>query len=125
MSTEFIIKKKGKEPEAIIFLGNEQIAKIKKNEALDFKLIRFKDKQEWILNNVVDGQRRPFSYGVRKVIVNNSTRGGNKPELSKEIFVIREQLLEHNGKIYMLASHPTGKTWDDYVNSSIAEWGFF
>lgn len=49
MSTEFIIKKKGKEPEAIIFLGNEQIAKIKKNEALDFKLIRFKDKQEWIL----------------------------------------------------------------------------
>lgn len=119
MSTEFIIKKKGKEPEAIIFSGNEQIAKIKKNEALDFKLIRFKDKQEWILNNVVDGQRRPFSYGVRKVIVNNSSRGGSKPELSEEIFVIREQLFEHNGKIYMLASHPTGKTWDDYVNSSI------
>jgi hypothetical protein len=118
MSSEWIIKKKAKEPEAIIFSGKSQIAKIKKNKAFDFKLIRYKDNQEWILSNIVDGRRRPFSYGVRKATINHSTHGDNKPKLSGEILIIREQLFEHKGKIYMLASHPTGKMWNDYVNSS-------
>lgn len=118
MSSEFIIKKKRKEPEALIFSGKEQIAKIKKNEALDFKLIRYKDKQEWVLSNNVDGRRRPFSYSVRKVIVNHSSRGDDKSVLSEEILVVREQLFEHKGKIYMLSSHPAGRTWNDYINNS-------
>jgi hypothetical protein len=54
MSYEFVIKKRPKDSEAIIFSGKQEIAKIKKHEGFSFKLIRYKDKQEWTLSNIVD-----------------------------------------------------------------------
>src|ERR1051325_7235579 len=114
MSSQFVIKKKPKESEAIIFSDDQVIAKIEKHDDFSFKLIRCSDKKEWALSNIVDGQRRPFSYTVRTVDYDKS----NENNLGQQVFVVREQLFEHRGKIYMLASHPEGKTWIDYVNSS-------
>ena len=114
MSSQFVIKKKPKESEAIIFSDDQEIAKIEKHDDFSFKLIRCSDKKEWALSNIVDGQRRPFSYTVRTVNYDKS----NETSLDQQILVVREQLFEHKGKIYMLASHPEGKTWKDYVNSS-------
>ena len=113
MSSEFVVKKKPEKSEAIIFLGKGEIARIKKHEDFTFKLISHKDKQEWVLSNIVDGQRRPFSYVVRKAINNDSN-----PQEGQEVFIIREQLFKHKGKFYMLASHPEGKSWKDYIHSS-------
>jgi len=118
MSNEFVIKKRPKDSEAIIFSGKQEIAKIKKHEGFSFKLIRYKDKQEWVLSNFVDGQRRPFSYTVRKAIYNSSRNETGEIHPGEEVFVVREQLFKRKGKFYMLASHPEGKSWIDYVNSS-------
>jgi hypothetical protein len=119
MSYEFVIKKRPKDSEAIIFSEKQEIAKIKKHEGFSFKLIRYKDKQEWILSNIVDGERRPFSYAVRKAMSNSSRHETGEIRTGEEVFVVREQLFKHKGKFYMLASHPEGKSWIDYVNSSI------
>ncbi|HEY7227773.1 MAG TPA: hypothetical protein VH481_06580 [Nitrososphaeraceae archaeon] len=118
MSSEFVIKRRPKESEAIIFLGKDKIAKIKKHEGFTFRLISYKDKQEWVLSNLVHGQRRPFSYSVLKAIQKTSSDGRKEIQAGEEVFVVREQLFKHNGKFYMLASHPEGKSWMDYVNSS-------
>lgn len=118
MSSEFVIKKSPKESEAIIYLGKDRIAKIEKNEGFTFKLITYKDKQEWVLSNLVHGQRRPFSYAVLRTIQKIPDDGGKEIQTGQEVFVVREQLFKHNGKFYMLASHPEGKSWEDYVNSS-------
>jgi hypothetical protein len=67
---------------------------------------------------MVDGQRRPFSYAVRNSIKNNTTREMNIPHGGEDVFTVREQLFQHKGKFYMLASHPEGKSWKDYINSS-------
>jgi hypothetical protein len=119
MSSEFVIKKRPNESEAIIFLGKDKIAKIKKHEGFTFKLISYKDKEEWVLSNVVHGQRRPFSYAVLKNMQKSPDDEGKEIQTGQEVFVIREQLFKHNGKFYMLASHPEGKSWTEYVNSSI------
>ena len=119
MSSEFVIKKRPKEPEAIIFLGKDRIAKIEKHEGFTFKLITYKDKQEWVLSNLVQGERRPFSYAVLKNVQKVPDDGGKEIQTVQEVFVVREQLFTHNGKFYMLASHPEGESWADYINSSI------
>ena len=118
MSSEFVIKKRPKESEAIIYLGKDKIAKIEKHEGFTFKLITYKDKQEWVLSNLVHGQRRPFSYAVLKTVQKTPDDRGEEIQTGQEVFVVREQLFKHNGKFYMLASHPEGESWADYVNSS-------
>jgi hypothetical protein len=67
---------------------------------------------------MVDGERRPFSYAVRKAINDTSSHGRNESESGEEVFIVREQLFKHKGKFYMLASHPEGKSWKDYIRSS-------
>jgi hypothetical protein len=117
MFTDFVIKKTAGDSDAIVYSGEQEVAKIVKNEGFSFKLIRFKDKQEWVLINSVDGERRPFSYAVLKAT--NVFSHDKKGEISREeVFVVREQLFKHKGKFYMLASHPEGKSWLDYVNST-------
>jgi hypothetical protein len=118
MSSEFIIKKRPRGLETIIYSGKKEIAKIKKHEPFNFKLISSTDNHEWILSNLVDGERRPFSYVVLAVIKKSSRNETGKSDTSQEIFVVREQLFKHKGKFYMLGSHPEGKSWLDYVNST-------
>lgn len=47
-------------------------------------------------------QRRPFSYTVRTVDPAKSS----ETSLGQQVLVVREQLFQYKGKIYMLASHP-------------------
>ena len=101
MSSEFVIKKRPKESEAIIYLGKDKIAKIEKHEGFTFKLITYKDKQEWVLSNLVHGQRRPFSYAVLKTAQKTPDDGEREIQTGQEVFVVREQLFKHNGKFYM------------------------
>jgi hypothetical protein len=66
LSSEFVIKKGPKQWEAKIFSGKEEIAEIREGGGLSFKLVRSKDKMEWVLTNLVHGEHRPFSFSVRK-----------------------------------------------------------
>lgn len=116
MSTEYTVKKSPNELEALIFQGDKEIAKIEQKENLSFRLVSFKDKQEWSLSNIVDGQRRPFSYTVRKT--GKSTHGKIDRDRIKEVFIVKEQLFKYKGRFYMLASQPEGKSWTGYVKSS-------
>ena len=119
MSSEFVIKKGPKQWEAKIFSGKEEIAEIKKGEGLSFKLVRPKDNIEWVLANLVHGEHRPFSFSVRKAGKKSTSPYTDSNDLGDEIFVVHDQLFKHNGKFYMLASHPEDKSWNEYVNSSI------
>ncbi|MGB8574439.1 MAG: hypothetical protein WCD19_08300 [Nitrososphaeraceae archaeon] len=47
-------------------------------------------------------QRRPFSYTVRTVDPAKSSETSS----GQQVLVVREQLFQYKGKIYMLASHP-------------------
>jgi hypothetical protein len=117
LSSEFVIKKEPKQLEAKVFLGKEEIAEIKQ-EDLNFKLTRLKDKMEWLVTNLVHGEHRPFSFSVRKLGTKSTSQYTDSNDLN-EIFVIRDQLFKHAGKFYMLSSHPEDKSWNEYVNSSI------
>jgi len=117
LSSEYVIKKEPKQLEAKVFLGKEEIAEIKQ-EDLNFKLTRLKDKMEWLVTNLVHGEHRPFSFSVRKLGTKSTSQYTDSNDLN-EIFVIRDQLFKHAGKFYMLSSHPEDKSWNEYVNSSI------
>jgi len=112
LSSEFVIRKGPKQWEAKIFSDKVEIAEIKKGEGLTFRLTDHRDENEWILTNMVHGERRPFSFSVH-----NNDRKNNT--LSEPIFVMRDQLFEHDGKFYMIANHPEGKVWSEYVNSPV------
>ena len=47
-------------------------------------------------------QRRPFSYTVLTVDPAKSSETSS----GQQVLVVREQLFQYKGKIYMLASHP-------------------
>gem|GEM_PF-1987934 len=47
-------------------------------------------------------QRRPFSYTVRTV----DSAKSSETSSGQQVLVVREQLFQYKGKIYMLASHP-------------------
>lgn len=115
--SEFIVRKKPKESEARIFSTEGEIATIERGE-LSSRLISPKLDREWVLTNLVNGERRPFSISVRDT--KNMSHGQDSNEkMLKEVFVVLDQLFKYNGKFYMLASHPSGKSWKHYVNSPI------
>ena len=119
MCSEFIVRKGPKQWQAKIFSGGEEIAEIDKGEGLGFRLVSHKDGIEWLLTNRVHGERRPFSFSVRKARKKSHGIDDGDNDLGSEIFVIRDQLFKHNGKFYMLANHPEDKSWNEYVNNSV------
>ena len=70
-----------------------------------------KDNREWVLTNRIDGEHRRFSFSVREA--KKEEEGG------PALLTIRDNIFKHNGKFYMLANHPEGKSWLDYVNNPI------
>jgi hypothetical protein len=111
-ASDFIVKKGPEKSEAKISSGGKEVAEIKK-EGLGFRLVRYGDAHEWLLSNKVHGEARPFSFSVR-----DWTRGGSQP-LDDEVFVVRDQLFKHGGRLYMLASQPVGKHWDEHMRSKV------
>ena len=128
MSSEFTIKRGPTQWDARIFSENgEEVAEIIKGEGFDFKLISQKDNREWVLTNKIDAQHRRFSFSVReaqkkeKEEVNaGEPRGKDKEEGERNpLLIIHDNIFVHNGKFYMLANHPEGKPWRDYVDSPV------
>ncbi len=105
--SEFTVKKGPRQWQARIFSKDgKEVAEITKGEQLGFKLISKKDKSEWTLDNKIDGEHRRFSFSAEE-------KGGRK------ILTIRDNVFSHNSKFYMFANHPEGKSWHDYVKSSV------
>ena len=102
---------KGEKPwEAKIFLDNKLIAEIKKGKDLDFELICTDGRRRWTVTNKVHGEIRPFSMTV--VLDQNEA----KDDLKEEALTIREHLFKYKGNFYMLANHPEGKPWQEYLS---------
>lgn len=125
LSSGFTIKKRGSiQWDARIFSENgEEIAAIIKGEGLEFKLISQKDDREWVLTNKVDGEHRRFSFSVREVEKKGAKAGERRQKEEEEegnpLLIIQDNIFMHNGKFYMLANHPEGKSWHNYVNSPV------
>jgi hypothetical protein len=122
LSSEFTIKRGPAQWDARIFSENgEEIAAITKGEGLEFKLISRKDNREWVLSNKVDGEHRRFSFSVREAEKKETKAGERrgKEEEDNALLIVRDNIFMHNSKFYMLANHPEGKSWHNYVNSPI------
>ena len=128
MSSEFTIKRGPTQWDARIFSENgEEVAEIIKGEGFDFKLISQKDNREWVLTNKIDAQHRRFSFSVREaqkkekeeVNAGESRRKGEGKGERNPLLIIHDNIFVHNGKFYMLANHPEGKSWQNYVNSPV------
>ena len=123
MSSEFTIRRGPTKWNARIFSENgEEIAEILKGEGLEFKLISQKDNRKWVLTNKIDGQHRRFSFSVREVEAKEANTGeqrGKEKEGDPPLLTIQDNIFMHNGKFYMLANHPEGKSWHNYVNSPV------
>ena len=115
--SDFVVKRESKHPAARIFSGKEEIAKLRK-EGPDFKLLMLKDGDEWMLTNKVHGELRPFSFSVSKSAKSAHDKFEEK-SIGNEVFVVRNQLFKHNGKIYMLACNPEGHDWNEHVHRAV------
>jgi hypothetical protein len=127
-ASDFIVKKAAKgsrQPDAIIFSGNEKIAEIKKEKNRNsFRLVSLKDGLEWLLANDVHGEPRPFSFSIRRVPTADQQDEHDKSDTEasrkdNEVFVVREQIFKHNGNFYMLAGHPQGRDWNEHIHSAV------
>ena len=112
MASEFTVKREPKQWNAKIFSDNEEIAEVKKGEGLAFRLIRHKDNREWVLTNKIDGEHRRFSFSAQDI-------GNKKEENDDTVFTVRDHIFKHNGKHYMLACHPEGKSWQEYIDANV------
>jgi hypothetical protein len=127
LSSEFTIKRGPTQWDARIFSKNgEEVAEIMKGEGLEFKLIGQKDKREWVLTNKIDGEHRRFSFSVREAEKKDAKAGerrGKEEEKEAEegnaLLIVRDNIFMHKGKFYMLANHPEGKSWHNYINSPL------
>lgn len=122
MSSEFTIKRGPTQWDARIFSKNgEEVAEIIKGEGLEFKLISQKGNCEWVLTNKIDGEHRRFSFSVREAIEKDAKAGERrgKEEGGNPLLIVRDNIFMHKGKFYMLANHPEGKSWPNYVNNPV------
>ena len=113
LTSEFTVKRESKQGNAKIYSNNEIIAEVKKGEDFDFRLIRHKDNREWILTSKIDGEHRRFSFSVHDI---DKKKEGSQNDT---VFTVRDHIFKHNGKHYMLACHPEGKSWQEYIDTNI------
>jgi hypothetical protein len=117
LTSEFTIKKGPRQWEAKIFSENKkEVAEIKKiGEQLEFRLLSKKDSHEWVVTNKIDGEHRRFSFSVRE-----AERQEEEGQREKDtLLTVRDNIFKHNGKFYMFANHPEGKSWHNYVNNPV------
>jgi hypothetical protein len=124
LSSEFTIRKGPTRWDARIFSKNgEEVAVITKGEGSEFELMSRKDNRKWMLTNKVGDQHRRFSFSVseaeKKEENNIGEGGGEAAREDNALLTIQDNIFMHNGKFYMIANHPEGKSWNDYVNSPI------
>jgi hypothetical protein len=113
LTSRFTVKKGPSQWEAKVFSDEgKEVAEIRKGEGPEFRMQNKKDNREWVLTNKIDGEHRRFSFSVTEA---KKEDGGEGPAL----LTIRDGIFKHNGRFYMLANHPEGKPWRDYVTSPI------
>ncbi len=117
MTSEFTIKKGPTQWEAKIFSENgKEVAEIKKRgKQSEFRLLSKNDNQEWVLTNKIDGEHRRFSFSIREVEKQQEQGQREKDAL----LTVRDNIFKHNGMFYMLANHPEGKSWHNYINNPV------
>jgi hypothetical protein len=117
LTSEFTIKKGPTQWEAKIFSENgKEVAEIKKRgEQSEFRLLSKNDNREWVLTNKIDGEHRRFSFSIREVEKQQEQGQREKDAL----LTVRDNIFKHNGMFYMLANHPEGKSWHNYVNNPV------
>jgi hypothetical protein len=109
LTSKFRIKNGPAKWEAEVFSEDGgEVAEIKKREGPEFRMLSKKDGREWVLTNKIDGEHRRFSFSVREAGENHDM-----------LLMIRDNVFKHNGKFYMLASQPEGRSWQQYVDSPI------
>jgi hypothetical protein len=120
LTSEFTIKKGRRQWEAKIFSENKkEVAEIKKiGKQLEFRLLSKKDNHEWVVTNKMDGEHRRFSFSVREA--ENQEEEEEEGRREKDaLLTVRDNIFKHNGKFYMFANHPEGKSWHNYVNNPV------
>jgi hypothetical protein len=117
LTSEFTIKKGPTQWEAKIFSENgKEVAEIKKRgEQSEFRLLTKNDNHEWVLTNKIDGEHRRFSFSIREV-EKQQEQGQREKDV---LLTVRDNIFKHNGMFYMLANHPEGKSWHNYVNNPV------
>jgi hypothetical protein len=117
LTSEFTIKKGPTQWEAKIFSENgKEVAEIKKRgEQSEFRLLSKNDNREWVLTNKIDGEHRRFSFSIREV-EKQQEQGQREKDV---LLTVRDNIFKHNGMFYMLANHPEGKSWHNYVNNPV------
>jgi hypothetical protein len=118
LTSEFIGKKGPTRLGAKIFSedGKEEIAEIEKGggeQQLEYKLMSKRDNHEWVLTNKIDGEHKPFSFSVMEA---EKQKEGQTDTI---LLTVRDNVFKHDGKFYMLANHPAGKSWHNHINSSV------
>lgn len=120
MSSGFTVRRGPTHWDAKIFSENgEEIARILKGEDLEFKLISQKDNREWLLTNKIDGQHRRFSFSVREPEKKEAKAPERSGKEGDVLLVIHDNIFMHKGNFYMLANHPEGDSWANYINSPV------
>src|SRR5215213_9384810 len=92
-----------------------------KGRRLGVQTISQKDNRKWVLTNKIDGEHRRFSFSVKEAEKKEAKAGERrgKEEEDNTLLMVRDNIFMHNGKFYMLANHPGGKSWHNYVNSPV------
>ena len=117
LASKFTVKKGLAQWEAKVFSedGKEEVAEIKKGEGPEFRMSSRKNDHEWVLSNNIEGEHRRFSFSVREA----EKKQGVGTEKGPALLVIRDNIFKHNGKFYMFANNPEGKSWQNYVNNHV------
>jgi hypothetical protein len=119
LTSKSIIKKGHAQWDAKIFSEDgQEIAEIKKGKGLEFRLLVKKENREWVLTNKIDGERRRFSFSVRDT-EKKEEREKIEGDTAEALLTVRDSIFKHNGKFYMIANHPEGKLWQDYITNPI------
>ena len=113
-----MIKRSPNHRESTVFSAGNHIATLKR-EGKTYRLVRDDDGLEWILTNRVHGEVRPFSFSVSKTENRPVSSIAETNDSGNEVFVVRDQMFEHDGKFYMLANHPEDKSWDQHLDSNV------
>lgn len=113
MTSEFTVRKGPAQWQARIFSeSGSEVAEIDKEDQIGFRLRSKKDNHHWILTNRIGGEHRRFSFAVMDA-------GAQKDGEKQALLMVRDNIFKHNGRFYMLANQPEGKSWSDYVNSPV------
>lgn len=112
LTSGFVVRKGEKQREARIFSEDgKEVAELRGDGAEPaYRLTRKDDNREWLLSNKIGSEHRRFSFSL--------TDAKEAPSDGPQLTIL-DNIFRHNGKFYMFANHPSGKSWRDYVANKV------